>query len=254
MDTQRKIALITGGSRGLGRNSALGLSKKDIDVIITYNNSQEEADTVVRQLELSGVNAAALQLDVGDVTSFENFTACLTTLLNEKWHCSNINYLVNNAGVGLKVPLAETTIEQFDMLMNIHFKGVFFLTQALLPHIADQGGIINLSTGLTRFSVEGQGTYAAMKGAIEVLTRYMAKEWGSRGIRVNSLAPGAIATDFGGGYNRDNHMIREHIGSITALGRIGEADDIGSIVASLCSEEMGWINGTRIEASGGMNL
>lgn len=254
MANTHKIALVTGGSRGLGRNAAVALSRKGVDVIVTYHTRREEAEAVVQQIEANGRKAAALQLDAGDVSSFEAFESRLVDLLKEKWNQEHIDFLVNNAGFGVHAPLASTTEEQFDSLMNVHFKGVFFLTQKLISRIADNGSIVNLSTGLTRFALEGYGAYAAMKGAIEVLTKYMAKEWGSRGIRVNAIAPGAIATDFGGGSVRDNKNVRDFIGSQTALGRVGEADDIGGVVASLCMADMGWVNAQRIEASGGMLL
>lgn len=254
MGASHKIALVTGGSRGLGRNSAIALSKKGIDVIVTYLSRSEEAEEVVKEIEANGCKAAALQLDAGNISSFDSFAAQLDDLLKEKWGRDQIDFLINNAGFGIHSPIATTTEEQFDSLMNVHFKGVFFLTQKLLPRIADQGGIVNLSTGLTRFTTDGYGAYAAMKGAIEVLTKYMAKELGNRGIRVNLVAPGAIATDFAGGLVRDNQDIRGHLGSLTALGRVGEVDDIGGVVAALCTPELGWVNAQRIEASGGMNL
>jgi NAD(P)-dependent dehydrogenase (short-subunit alcohol dehydrogenase family) len=254
MNSTQKIALVTGGSRGLGRNTAMAMSRKGMDVIITYHTRKEEAEQVVKEIEDQGRKAAALQLDTGDVSSFEGFESQLTAVLKEKWNRDQFNILVNNAGFGLHVPVAETTVEQFDSMMNVQFRGVFFLTQKLLSRIADNGVIVNISTGLTRFVIEGFGAYAAMKGAIEILTKYMAKEWGKRGIRVNVVAPGAIATDFGGGAVRDNAEMRKFISSNIALGRVGEADDIGGVVASLCMDEMGWVNGQRLEASGGQLL
>ncbi|WP_408010074.1 SDR family oxidoreductase [Pseudalkalibacillus sp. A8] len=175
-------------------------------------------------------------------------------MLKEKWNREQLDILVNNAGFGIHASVSETTEEQFDSMMNVQFKGVFFLTQKLFSRIADNGRIVNISTGLTRFVIEGFGAYAAMKGAIEILTKYMAKEWGTRGIQVNVVAPGAIATDFGGGAVRDNHEMRDFIGKNTALGRVGEADDIGGVVASLCTDDMGWVNAQRLEASGGQLL
>ncbi|QJD83883.1 SDR family oxidoreductase [Cohnella herbarum] len=254
MENAHKIALVTGGSRGLGKNTAIALSRKGIDVIVTYHTRKEEADSVVKEIEGNGRNAAALQLDAGDVSSFDEFASRLTNVLQEKWNQDQFDFLINNAGFGLNEPLASTTEAQFDSLMNVHFKGVFFLTQKLVSKIADNGGIINISTGLTRFSFAGSGAYAAMKGAIEVLTKYMAKEWGARGIRVNAVAPGAIATDFGGGAVRDNEQVKGHIASLTTLGRVGEPDDIGGVIASLCTSDMRWVNAQRIEASGGMLL
>lgn len=254
MNTTQKIALVTGGSRGLGRNSAIALARKGIDVIITYHTRKEEADNVVKEIEGYGRKSAALQLDTGDVSSFDAFASQLLSVLSEKWERQQIDILINNAGFGLRSAITDTTEEQFDRLLNVHFKGVFFLSRKLYPHIADNGRVVNLSTGLTRFVIEGNGAYAAMKGAVEVLTKYMAKEWGKRGIRVNVVAPGAIATDFNGGAVRDNQQMREHVASLIALGRVGEADDIGGVVASLCTEEFGWVNGTRLEVSGGQML
>ncbi len=254
MNKMQKIALVTGGSRGLGRNSAIALSRKGFDVILTYHSRKEEAELVIKEIEENGQKAAALQLDAGDVSTFERFASRLADVLQEKWNTERFDVLINNAGFGVNAPLSATTEEQFDSLVNVHLKGVFFLTQKLLPRISDHGRIINVSTGLTRFALDGYGAYAAMKGAVEVLTRYMAKEWGKRGIRVNAIAPGAIATDFRGGAVRDNQDIQDFIGSQTALGRVGKADDIGGLVASLCTDEMGWVNAQRIEASGGMFL
>ncbi|MGG6310781.1 SDR family NAD(P)-dependent oxidoreductase [Paenibacillus macerans] len=254
MNSMQKIALVTGGSRGLGRNAAIALSRKGIDVIITYHTREEEADKVVKEIENNGQKAAALQLDTGNVSSFDAFVSQLTDVLNNKWSREQIDILVNNAGFGVHASVAETTEEQFDSMMNVQFKGVFFLSQKLYPRLADNGRVVNISTGLTRFVIEGFGAYSAMKGAIEVLTKYMAQEWGKRGIRVNVVAPGAIATDFGGGAVRDNQQMREFVASKIALGRVGEADDIGGVVASLCTDEMGWVNGTRLEVSGGQLL
>lgn len=254
MENTQKIALVTGGSRGLGRNSAIALSRKGFDVIVTYHSRKEEAELVVQEIEANGQKAAALQLDASNVATFEQFASRLNEVLKEKWNTERFDVLINNAGFGVHTPLTETTEEQFDSLVNVHLKGVFFLTQKLISRISDHGRIINVSTGLTRFTLEGHGAYAAMKGAVEVLTKYMAKEWGKRGIRVNVIAPGAIATDFQGGAVRDNQGLSDFIGSQTALGRVGEADDIGGVVASLCTDEMGWVNAQRIEASGGMFL
>jgi NAD(P)-dependent dehydrogenase (short-subunit alcohol dehydrogenase family) len=254
MEANHKIALVTGGSRGLGRNAAIALARKGIDVIFTYNTQKDQADSVVKEIESIGRRAAALQLDAGLVASFDGFAAQLTGVLKEQWGRDQFDFLINNAGFGINEPIASTTEEQFDSLMNVHFKGVYFLTQKLLPLLADNGGIVNISTGLTRFAIEGYSAYAAMKGAIEVLTKYMAKELGRRGIRVNAVAPGAIATDFGGGALKKNKQASDHIGAATALGRVGEADDIGGVVASLCTQELGWVNAQRIEASGGMFL
>lgn len=247
-----KIAIITGGSRGLGKSMALHLAQKGVDVIITYNTKAEEAQAVVAQVEKIGQKAVALQLNVGDSKSFIHFAASIKDVLKTKWQRDNFNYLVNNAGTGLHASIMETTEEQFDDLVNIHFKGTYFLTQKLLPLMKDGGKIINISSGLARFSFPGYSAYAAMKGAIEVLTRYMAKELGPRKISVNTIAPGAIATDFNGGAVRDNETYNKMVASQTALGRVGEADDIGGAVASILSDEANWINAQRIEVSGGM--
>jgi NAD(P)-dependent dehydrogenase (short-subunit alcohol dehydrogenase family) len=249
-----KIALVTGGSRGLGKNMAINIAKKGIDVVLTYHSNKAEADNVVKEIEAIGQKAAAFQLDAGNISSFDNFISTVTNHLKESTGSPNFDFLVNNAGTALYSPFAETTEEQFDAAMNIHFKGVFFLTQKALPYINDGGRIINISSGLARFSMPGSSTYASMKGAIEVLTRYLAKELGPRGIAANVIAPGAIATDFGGGRVRDNKEINAHVAGVTALGRVGVPEDIGGVVAFLLTEEARWINAQRIEASGGMNL
>lgn len=249
-----KIALVTGGSRGLGKNAVLKLAEQGIDVILTYNSQQQEAASVVVQIEQAGARGVALQLDVADSHSFDAFSEKVRETLKNIWQREDFDFLVNNAGVGLSAAFSETTEEQFDLLVNIHFKGPFFLTQKLLRLIADGGRILNISTGLARFTLPGHAAYAAMKGAMEVLTRYQAKELGGRGISVNTVAPGAIETDFGGGVVRDNTQLNEFIASQTALGRVGKPDDIGSVVAALLSEGTGWINAQRIEASGGMFL
>jgi NAD(P)-dependent dehydrogenase (short-subunit alcohol dehydrogenase family) len=248
------IALVTGGSRGLGKSMCLHLAAKGHDVILTYKSSQHEAEEVVAEVKTAGRLAAALKLDVADHSSFVSFTDGLNAALNEQWQTSQFDFLVNNAGIGITAPFAETTEEQFDLLMNIHFKGTFFLTQKLLPFIKDGGRILNVSSGLARFSLPGLSAYAAMKGAIEVLTRYQALELGPRGIAVNAIAPGAIETDFGGGAVRDNPEINKMIADQTALGRVGLPDDIGGAVAAILSEECRWINGQRIEVSGGIHL
>jgi NAD(P)-dependent dehydrogenase (short-subunit alcohol dehydrogenase family) len=251
---QTKIALVTGGSRGLGKNMALSLAGKGLDIILTYNSKKEEALEVVNEIEALGRKATALQLNVSDVQSFDGFITNVSNTLNNTFGTDKINYLVNNAGIGIHVPFAETTEEQFDTLLNIQFKGVFFLTQKALGILQDGGSIVNVSSGLARFSLPGYAAYGAMKGAIETLTRYQAKELGSRGIRVNVLAPGAIETDFGGGMVRDNQEMNKQIASQTALGRVGLPDDIGSVVTFLCSDDSKWINGQRLEVSGGIYL
>ena len=251
---QTKIALVTGASRGLGKNTALALAKKGVDVILTYKSNEAEANNVVLEIEKMGGKAAALQLDTTNIRSFDDFTEKVRQKLQEEWQTEQFNFLINNAGVGIHKPFAETTEAEFDRLMNMHVKGVFFLTQKLLSAIADGGRIVNISTGLTRFALPGYGAYATMKGAIEVLTRYMAKELGSRQIAVNTVAPGAIETDFGGGVVRDNRQVNDFIASQTALGRVGVPDDIGAAIASLLAEENRWVNAQRIEISGGQFL
>jgi NAD(P)-dependent dehydrogenase (short-subunit alcohol dehydrogenase family) len=249
-----KIALVTGGSRGLGKNMALSLAKKGINVILTYNSKKDEALAVVAEIEKAGQKAAALQLSAGDAKSFDAFYGEVKTVLKDTFGADKFDFLINNAGIGIYAPFAETTEEQFDELMNIHLKGVFFLTQKALPLINDGGRIVNLSSGLARFSNPGYAAYAAMKGGIETLSRYMAKELGARGIAVNVVAPGAIETDFGGGMVRDNKQVNDYIAGVTALGRVGLPDDIGGVVAFLCTEDAKWVNAQRIEVSGGMNL
>ena len=248
------IALITGGSRGLGKNTALKLAEKGNDVILTYRSQQAEAQAVVAQIEKLGRRAVALPLDVGNSGGFAAFAEQVRGVLKQQWQRERFNYLVNNAGISGHASIAETTEAQFDELVNVHFKGVFFLTQKLLPLLADGGRIVNLSTGLARFALPGYSAYASMKGAIEVLTKYMAKELGPRGIAVNVVAPGAIETDFSGGAVRDNPQLNAFIASQTALGRVGLPDDIGGVIASLLSPDNAWINAQRIEASGGMFL
>jgi NAD(P)-dependent dehydrogenase (short-subunit alcohol dehydrogenase family) len=251
---QQKIALVTGGSRGLGQNAARKLAARGVAVVLTYQANQAAAEAVVEQISAAGGQAAAMQLDVGQSSSFPEFAEQLRQLLQQRWQRQQFDYLLNNAGIGIHAGFAETTEAQFDQLLNIQFKGVFFLTQALLPLLADGGRILNVSTGLTRFALPGYAAYAAMKGAVEVLSHYLAKELGPRGIAVNVLAPGAIETDFGGGAVRDNDQLNQFIASQTALGRVGLPDDIGAVMALLLSDEAGWINAQRIEASGGMFL
>ncbi|MEH2627663.1 NAD(P)-dependent dehydrogenase (short-subunit alcohol dehydrogenase family) [Bradyrhizobium sp. AZCC 1719] len=246
-----KIALITGASRGLGRNTALNIARKGSDVIITYQSRQQDAEAVVAEIAGIGRKAVALQLDVSDVSTFASFADRLRTMLRKTWQRDTFDYLVNNAGHGDMASIAETTEAQFDKLVNVHFKGVFFLTQALLPLIADGGRIVNLSTGLTRVSFPGFSAYAAAKGAVEVLSVYMAKELGSRGIAVNTVAPGAIETDFLGGAVRDTPDLNKTFAGMTTLGRVGQPDDIGPMIASLLCEDNRWINAQRIEVSGG---
>jgi NAD(P)-dependent dehydrogenase (short-subunit alcohol dehydrogenase family) len=247
-----KIALITGASRGLGRNMALVLARKGVDIVGTYHSNKAEAAATQSAIEALGRKAVMFQLDTGKVAGFQTFAVDLKHALTNTWNRSNFDYLVNNAGIGINAPFAETTEADFDRLMNIHLKGVFFLTQTLLPQLADGGRIVNLSSGLARFSLPGYAAYAAMKGGVEVLTRYLAKELGARGIAVNTIAPGAIETDFAGGSVRDNKQVNDFIAGVTALGRPGLPDDIGPAVAALLSEDNRWINAQRIEVSGGM--
>jgi NAD(P)-dependent dehydrogenase (short-subunit alcohol dehydrogenase family) len=250
--TSTPIALVTGASRGLGHSTALHLARQGHDIILTYKSQREQADATVVQIEALGRKALALPLDVADSSRFADFAAQVRAALETQWGRETFEVLVNNAGTGTHALLMDTTEAQFDALVNVHFKGVFFLTQKLLPLLADGGRIVNLSSGLTRFALPGFSAYAAMKGAVEVMTRYMAKELGARGIAVNTVAPGAIATDFGGGAVRDNPQLISFVASQTALGRVGEADDIGAMIASLVGSGNRWINAQRIEVSGGM--
>jgi NAD(P)-dependent dehydrogenase (short-subunit alcohol dehydrogenase family) len=252
--SQTKIAIVTGGSRGLGKSMCLHIAQNGHDVILTYNSKREEADAVVAEIVKLGRRTLALQLDVSKSATFDDFVETIKAALKANWGRSDFDILVNNAGIGIHADFAQTSEQQFDTLADIHLKGPFFLTQKLLPVMKDGGRIVNLSSGLARFSLPGYSAYAAMKGAIEVLTRYQAKELGARGISVNVIAPGAIETDFGGGTVRDNKQINTFIASQTALGRVGLPDDIGGAVAMLLSDEGRWINGQRIEVSGGMFL
>ena len=249
-----KIALITGGSRGLGRNTAESLARKGVDLVVTYNSRADEARKVVAVIEAQGRKAAALQLDTGAVETFPQFVGTLKRTLKEIWGREHFDFLVNNAGISHHNSIEKTTEAELDALYNVHFKGVFFLTQKLLPLMNDGGRIVNVSTGLTRMTIPGSAPYASMKGAVEVLTRYLAKELGPRGIAVNTVAPGAIATDFSGGMVRDNPEINKRVSEMTALGRVGVPEDIGPMIASLVSEDDRWINAQRIEVSGGMAL
>jgi NAD(P)-dependent dehydrogenase (short-subunit alcohol dehydrogenase family) len=252
--TKSKIALITGGSRGLGKDMAQNLAKKGLDVILTYNNKKEEAEATVKEIESLGQIAIAIQLDVADISGFDSFLKKVDVTLKNTFDATKIDFLINNAGIGIHAAFVETSETQFDNLLNIHFKAPFFLSQKALNMMNDGGGIVNISTGLTRFSNPGYSAYAAMKGGIEVLTKYQAKELGERRIRVNVVAPGAIETDFGGGAVRDNEQVNKYLASVTALGRVGLPDDIGSVVAFLCTDDAKWINGQRIEVSGGQML
>lgn len=250
----RKIALVTGASRGLGRNAALKLAARGVDLIVTYRSRAEEARALLAELQALGARAVALPLDVGDSSGFAAFAGAVREALRAQWQRETFDYLLNNAGAGVHAAIAETTEAQFDEMVRIHLKGPFFLTQALLPLMADGGRILNVSSGLARFSLPGYAAYAAMKGGIEVLTRYMALELGPRRIAVNTIAPGAIATDFGGGAVRDNASLNQMIASQTALGRVGLPEDIGQVMSALLSDDMGWVNGQRVEVSGGIHL
>lgn len=246
------LTLVTGGSRGLGREAALRLAAQGHDVILTYRSRAAEAQAVVKQIEALGRRAAALPLDTGAIASFPAFVAQLAELLPARFGRDSLDQLVNNAGIDWAAPIADSTEAQFDALMNVHFKGVFFLTQALLPRIADGGAIVLVSSGLTRFAIPGYAAYASMKGAIEVFAKYLAKELGPRRIRCNLVAPGAIETDFTREAFETHAGMREFIASQTALGRVGQPEDIAGVVAFLCSEGSRWMNAQRVEASGGM--
>lgn len=248
-----KVAIITGGSRGLGRNTAINLARRDVDIIFTYRSNQAEAESFMHEAEALGRRAAGFRLDTGDIHAFDAFVAGVRKTLHS-WGRERFDYLVNNAGNSLHANFADTTEAQFDAIVNVHFKGVFFLTQKLLPLINDGGRIINISSGLARFTIPGTSAYGAAKGAVEVLTRYLAKELGPRRITVNTIAPGAIQTDFSGGMVRDNPEVNKRVAEMTALGRAGVPDDIGPMIAGFLSEENRWVNGQRIEASGGMAL
>lgn len=254
MNPNKKIVLITGGSRGLGKNAALAVARQGMDVILTYRAAQTEAESTVADLRQLGVRAAALRLDVGDTASFPRFVAELERVLKADFAAEKFDVLVHNGGQAGYAPFEAVTEEMFDGLMNTHLKGVYFLTQKALPYLQEGGRIITISSGLARFAMVGSSAYATMKGAVEVLTRYLAKELGPRGIAANCVAPGAIATDFGGGRLRGSEEMQKHVAGVTALGRYGVADDIGPVVAFLCTDAARWINGQRIEASGGMNL
>jgi NAD(P)-dependent dehydrogenase (short-subunit alcohol dehydrogenase family) len=250
----QKIALITGGSRGLGRSTAENLARKGVDSVITYRARTDEAQAVVAKLQAEGRKAVALQLDTGATGTFAGFAESLKNVLRDTWGRSSFDYLVNNAGISHHAAFDKVTEEELDSLYQVHFKGVFFLTQKLLPLINDGGRIVMLSSGTTRIIFPGSGAYASMKGAIEILTKYLAKELGPRRIAVNTVAPGAVATDFSGGMVRDNPEVNKTVAGMTALGRAGLPDDIGPMIASLLSEDNRWVNAQRIEVSGGMSI
>jgi NAD(P)-dependent dehydrogenase (short-subunit alcohol dehydrogenase family) len=253
MEAQIKIALVTGGSRGLGKDMAVAIAKKGIDVILTYRSKATEAKQVVKEIETLGQKAIAIHLDMSDFNSLNNFVQKVISVLESKWNTKSFDFLVNNAGMGATVPFMQVTEELFTEFLNVHFKGIYFLTQKLVPHINEGGRIINISTGTTRFSNPGYSVYASMKGAIEVFTKYLAKELGAKGIGANIVAPGPIETDFNNAAIRSNPEMKTRLSSLSPLGRVGKADDVGSVVAFLCTEDAKWINGQRIEVSGGIN-
>lgn len=248
-----RIAIITGGSRGLGRNTALHLARRGVDILFTWRANQQEADSLVREVEAMGRKAAGFRLDTGESHAFDGFVAEVRKTLRS-WGRERFDYLVNNAGNSLHAAFSETSEEHFDSIFNVHVKGVYFLTQKLLPLMNDGGRIVNISSGLARFALPGSSAYGAAKGAVEVLTRYLAKELGPRGITANVVAQGAIQTDFSGGMVRDNPEVNRRVAEMTALGRAGVPDDIGPMIAALLSDENRWVNGQRIEVSGGMQL
>ncbi len=253
MPAQPRIALVTGGSRGLGRSTVLALARNNISSNFTYNSNRSAADADVGLADQAGARATALRLDTGDTGAFAGFADQVRGVLGG-WGVERLDFLVNNAGTSHHAAIADVTEQDFDALYRVHLKGVFFLTQALLPLIADGGRIVNVSSGLTRIIYPGSTAYGSMKGAVEVLTRYLAKELGPRRIAVNVVAPGAIQTDFSGGMVRDNPEVNKRISEATALGRPGLPDDIGPMIASLLSEENRWINAQRIEVSGGQMI
>lgn len=254
MEIINKIALVTGGSRGLGKDMALSLARKGLNVVITYNTGKSEAESVIAEIENAGGKAIALQFDVSKISGFDGFLGQLQALLLSAWKTDKIDFLVNNAGIGASVPIASVTEEFFDTFMNIHFKGVCFLTQKALEIMNDKGGVVFITAAATRFNVPGYSIYASCKAAVEVFSRYVAKEYGARGIRANIVAPGGIETEFNGAVIKNNPQTRAYLESQTALGRIAYADDIGSVVAFLCTDDAKWVNGQRIEVTGGINL
>ena len=254
MTNRNKIALITGGSRGLGRNMAKHLAAQGHDIIITYHTNEADATRVVNDIKASGRKAAALKLDTGDSASLRPFIERLAALLRSEFSSEQFDFLINNAGMGASIPFASVTEDDLDRFYNVHYKGVFLLTQYSLPILADGGRIINISSGTTRFANPGYHIYASMKSAIETLTRYLAKDLGSRNITVNVVAPGPIETDFNNAAIRSNPNIKAHLTNMTPLGRVGEPDDIGMVISFLCSDASRWISGQRIEVSGGINL
>jgi NAD(P)-dependent dehydrogenase (short-subunit alcohol dehydrogenase family) len=254
MSATTKIALVTGGSRGLGKDMAISLARKGIDVILTYRTNEAEAEITVQEIKSIGQKATALHLDMSDFNSLDNFVKQVLTSLRSNWDAGSFDFLINNAGMGATVPFEQVTEELFTDFLNVHFKGIYFLTQKCVPFINEGGRIINISTGTTRFSNPGYSVYASMKGAIEVFTKYLAKELGAKGIGANIVAPGPIETDFNNAAIRSNPQMKERLSSLSPLGRVGNATDIGGVVAFLCTDEARWINGQRIEVSGGINV
>ena len=251
---KKKIALVTGGSRGLGKDMALRLAEKGLDVIFTFQTNQNLADSAKQEIENLGSKAESIQLDLSHLRGLDEFVDTLKSTLSSKFDARGIDFLIHNAGMGGTIPFDQATEEQFDQFLNAHYKGVFFLTQKLLPYLNLGGGIITISSGTTRFVNPGYSIYASMKGAIETLTKYFAKEFGPKGIRANVVAPGPIETDFNNAAIRNNPQLKERLSSMSPLGRVGTAEDIGGVVAFLCSDDAKWINGQRIEVSGGINI
>ena len=249
-----KIALVTGGSRGLGKDMALAISKKGIDVILTYRSKKEEAEQTVKEIESMGQKAVALHLDMSNFNSLNDFVLQVLDKLESIWKTHTLDFIINNAGMGATVPFMQVTEELFNEFLNVHFKSIYFLTQKMIPYINEGGRIINISTGTTRFSNPGYSVYASMKGAIEIFTKYLAKELGAKGIGANIVAPGPIETDFNNAAIRNNPEMKSRLSSLSPLGRVGKADDIGGVVAFLCTPDGAWINGQRIEISGGINI
>lgn len=248
-----KIALVTGGSRGLGKDMAISLAKKGFDVLLTYRSNKDQANEVVKEIESMGCNAVALHLDMSDFNSLDGFILNVKEILQKKWNASAFDFLINNAGMGATVPFVQVTEELFNDFLNVHFKSVYFLIQKSLLLLNDGGRIINISTGTTRYALPGYSVYASMKGAIETLTKYLAKELGTKGINVNVVAPGPVETDFNNAAIRSNPQMKERLSSLSPLNRVGRADDIGAVIAFLCTDDAKWINGQRIEVSGGIN-
>ncbi|HTH55015.1 MAG TPA: SDR family oxidoreductase [Cyclobacteriaceae bacterium] len=249
-----KIALVTGGSRGLGKEMALALADKKIDVVLTYKANKDEAAKVVLEIQKKGQKAIALPFDISQMKSIDPFITDFKKALQSNWSTDRFDFLINNAGIGGSIMIPQVTEEIFDNFLNIHFKGVYFLTQKLIDSINDNGSVINISTGTTRFTNPGYSVYSSMKAAVEMFTKHVARDFGSRGIRANIVAPGPIETDFNNALIRNNPQIKERLSALSPLGRVGQADDVGTVVAFLCTDESRWISGQRIEVSGGINL